>query len=224
MIGKMSREDIAVNLGVSLVSLKRAFRGTSLAFYNYCSANPGLVKQVCKFYEKHSQEETAKAFGLKRKQVDHIVHRYKQHRSPKQVRWTDREIHEAAKMAGLISTHAQARYFKRPNAFNGSIKALWMKRFGMSQGSVNGMAHWAAKEIVDSSAQYLRPKGESRRGEPVDFRWLVLWVDMERCLRPEVPPFIREAISTMANFQRWLWKDKKPKPKILKMIQEREIA
>lgn len=220
----MSREDIAMTLGVSIPSLKRAFRGTRLAFHNYCQANPGLVKAVCNHYENHTQDETAEAFGLRPKQVDHIVNRYKKFRKQKQIRWTDQQIAEAAKMSGLVSHSAQARYFNRPNAFNGSIKALWTKRFGFMGGSINGMACFHAQHLVDTSAQFLKPKGNDRRGDPVLFRWIILWVDMENSLKPDVPDFIRESIQTMANFQRWLWKTNNPKPRILRMIRERETA
>ena len=221
MIGKMPREEIARRLGVSLPSLKRAFRGVRLAFHNYCQANPSLVRQVNAFYEENGNKRTAEHFGISRKQVEHIVYRYR-FSKPRQIRWSDPQIAEAAKMSGLISHTAQAKYFNRPNAFNGSIKALWTKRFGF-MGTVNGMAHWYARELVDCSAQYLKPKGNDRRGDPTLFRWIILWVDMEKCLRPDVPEFIQDAIKTMADFQRWIWKSKNPKPLILKMIQQREL-
>lgn len=216
MIGKMSRENIARAVGTSVPSLKRAFRGTRLAYYNWCSANPGLVRQVCKYFETHNQDETAKHFGLKRKQVDHAVYRYKKFRSPKQIRWTSEQIAEAVKMAGLVSLRAQARYFNRPNANTGSVKSLWAKRLSSRAASVNGMAHWQAKHLVTSKARYLQSKSRSQR--------TILWVDLEKCLKSDTPDFIGDAVSTMANFQRWIWRDQNPKRKILKMIKEREIC
>jgi AraC-like DNA-binding protein len=224
LIGKMSREDIAAEVGTSVVSLKRAFRGRRLAFYNYCTINPAWVRSVNKYYEKHTQEETAKYFGIRRKQVDHIVHRYKKYRKPKQLRWTPQEIAEAAKMAGLVSENGQAKFFRRPGAHSGSIKSLWMKNFGMGQGSINGMTHWCAKEIVGEKARYLKPLGQTRKGKPTEFRRVILWVDMEKCLKPQTPKFIREAIEQMAKFQRWLWKSENPKPLILKMMRERDAV
>lgn len=221
MIGKMDRREIADRLGVSLSSLKRAFRSQRLAFHNYCAINPWLVKSVCKFYETHSKQETAKHFGLKEKQVDHMVYRYRLNR-PKQIRWTNEQIIEAAKMAGLISPRAQAKYFNRPNAFSGSIKSLWNKRFNMGQGCINGMTHWTAKEMVNHKARYLLPKGEGRAGRTCEFRRLILWVDMEKVLKPGTPDFVKSAVMTMANFQRWLWRSDNPRPLILKMIKERE--
>jgi hypothetical protein len=222
MIGKMPREEIAQTLGVSVVSLKRAFRGTRLAYHNYCQANPSLVRQVNVYYEKHGNKRTAEHFGIRRKQVEHIVYRYRLS-NPRQIRWTDKQIIEATRMAGLVSPLAQAKYFERPNAFSGSIKSLWTKRFGIGPGCINGMTHWHAKELVTTKARYLKPVGESRDGEPVEFRRLILWVDMERCLKPGTPRFIRDAIKTMANFQRWIHGGGNVKQKILKIIQEREL-
>jgi hypothetical protein len=222
LIGKIPRDDIAERLGCSLSSLKRAFRGTRLAFYNYCTVNPGLVRAVNRHYGKHGNARTAEAFGLRPKQVEHIVYRYKTHK-PRQVRWSSDQIAEAAKMAGLVSLRAQAKYFNRPRAHEGSIKSLWMKKFGFGGASINGMVHWYAKELVTTKARYLKPLGTARSGRLVEFRRLILWVDMEKCLKRETPKFIREAITTMADFQRWLWKSKDPKSLILKMIREREI-
>lgn len=222
LIGKMSREDIAKTLGVSVVSLNRAFRGTRLAFHKYCVVNPGLVRQVNAYYEKHGNKKTAAAFGIKPRQVEHIVYRYKSHK-PRQIRWTAQQLTEATKMAGLVSPSAQAKYFNRPRAHGGSIRSLWNKRFGFCGGSINGMVHWYAKELCNHKARYLKPIGEDRRGQPVEFRRLILWVDMEKCLKPDAPEFLKSAIGTMADFQRWLWKSDNPRPLILKMIREREL-
>ena len=221
LIGKMDRREIAERLGISLSNLKRAFRGTRLGYHNYCVANPGLVKEVNKYYERYGKNKTVKKFNLKPKQVEHIIYRYKLHK-PRQIRWTDKEIIEAARMAGLVSTSSQAKYFNRPNANAGSVKSLWMKRFRMSQGCVNGMTHYRAKELLNGNARYLKPMGETRAGEPVEFRKLVLWVDMERNLKKGLPAFMRDAVKTMADFQRWLHGGGDVKGKIIKLIKERE--
>lgn len=222
MIGKMSREEIAQNLGVSLVSLKRAFRGTRLAYYNYCQARPNLVKAVNKYFEKHNQTETAIHFGLSRKQVDHIIYRYRTAK-PKQIRWTDSQIADAARMGGLVSAKAQAKYFNRPGANAGSIKSLWTKRLTGSNSNLNGMVRWHARRLVQGhKARYIQPYGDSSTGRRVKFRKIILWVDMEKCLRPDIPLFVHDAIKTMANFQRWLHGSKDPKKKILAMIARRE--
>lgn len=125
-------------------------------------------------------------------------------------------------MAGLISPKAQARYFNRPNAHAGSIKSLWIKKFGIGGCSVNGMVHSYAIELVNSNARYIRPISQGRHGDSVTFRRVILWVDMEKCIKSDVPEFIKNGIKAMASFQKWLWRCDDPKPLILKMIKERE--
>lgn len=222
LIGKMSREDIAEQMGVSLASLKRAFPGVRLAYFNRYVINPQLVRQVCVYYERHGKRATQERFPEVR--VRSVVERYKQFR-PRQVRWTDEQIIEAARMAGLVSYRAQAKYFNRPRANEGSIQALWQKRFGFGDGCINGLVKWHAKPLIRGGhSKYIRPVGRGRDGQPIHFRSLILWVDLERILKPNVPAFIVQAIRTMADFQRWLWRSDNPRPLILRMIRERECA
>lgn len=222
MIGKMPREEIAERLGTSLSNLKRAFRGTRMVYYNYCVANPGLVRRVNKYYEKHSQKKTAKYFNLSPKQIDHIVNRYKIHK-PKQIPWKDKEVIELARMAGLVSLKAQSKYFKRPNANAGSIKSVWTKKLGLAQRSINGMEHFRARRLVTQKAKYLKPLGTTRAGQLVQHRRVILWIDMVKVLKPEVPSHIRSALKTMAGFQRWLHGKRNTRERILSMIREREF-
>lgn len=224
--GKKPVTEIAALLGVSVTNIKRSMKGERLWFRNNKYVNqPLLVRQVLDYYFEHGKTATVERFP--NVNVKCIVDRpeyYGIERKYRQIRWTDREILEATRMAGLVSPTAQARYFNRPNACNGSIKSLWVKRFGLAQGQINGMTFYYAQHLVDSSAQFLKPRGEGRRGDPVLHRWIILWVDMEKCLLPDTPEFIRDAVKTMAQFQRWIWKSENPKPRILKMIQEREVV
>lgn len=222
LIGKMPREEIAKEIGASISDLKRAFRGRRLAFHNKYIRNPALVKQVCAFYEAHGRQATEKAFpGVK---VRSIVERYK-YFGPRTVRWTDEQIIEASKMAGLISFKAQAQYFKRPNAFEGSIKSLWHKRFKFGMQTVHGMSHYIGRELVTKECPYVVSKfwGTKRKGKHFG-RKLFLWTDMEKHLKPEVPTFIKDAIVTLADFQRWLYQTKNPKRQIMHIIKSREVA
>lgn len=85
------------------------------------------------------------------------------------------------------------------------------------------MVHWHAKELVSSKARYLSPIGISRENKKVKFRRVILWVDMEKCLKKEVPLFLKNAVYEMANFQRWIWNSDNPAPLIKKMIKQREL-
>lgn len=88
---------------------------------------------------------------------------------------------------------------------------------------MNGMVHHHAKTLVNIKARYQKPTGQDRNDNLVKFRRIILWVDMEKCLKAGTPEFIKEAVKTMADFQRWIWRSKNPKPLILKMIKEREV-
>lgn len=222
----MPREDIAKTIGVSVVNLKRSMPGQKFWFKNgKYKNNPELVKKVLNYYFKHGKPKTVERFPeINVKAVVDRPEYYGIRRIYRQIRWTDAQLIDAAKMAGLVSLKGQAKFFNRPRAFEGSIQSLWNKRFGYRGGSLNGMVHWYAKELVNSNARYLRPVGTSREGKHVEFRRLILWVDMEKNLKPDAPQFMQDAIKSMADFQRWLWKSDNPKPLIMKMIKEREIA
>ncbi len=220
LAGTMKQSELAEHLGCSGSNLIRWARDQKLSL-DSLSSKPEIVRAVCSFYGQHGSLKTQKAFPNVK--VRSIVERYKLY-EPRQTRWTDEQLIEAARMAGLVSLSAQAKHFKRPNASSGSIMSLWMKRFGFSGGSINGMVHEHAKHLVTMKAEYLKPMSASRKGEKVQFRKLILWVDMEHCLKPETPAFIKSAIHTLADFQRWLHGDSDPKLKIIKMIEERECC
>ncbi len=215
----MQRE-LAEHIGCSRTNLIRwaSNCGVSLDAHSY---KPEVIRQVCAFYEEHGKTKTQEAFPDAN--VRSIVERFKFFK-PRQIRWTDEQVIEAARMAGLVSLSAQAKYFNRPNAHAGAIKSLWMKRFGIGGGGVNGLVKWYARELIKGGhSKYIRPIGESRGGEPIQFRSIILWVDLEKILKPSVAPFIADAIRAMADFQRWLHGSDDPRRKILAMIKEREF-
>jgi len=194
-----------------------------MAYHNKWVANPQLVKDVNKYYETHNKKETAQAFGLREKQVDHIVYHYRSVKY-KQLRWTDDQIAELARMGGLISYGAQAKFFNRPRANEGSIKAAWDKKFKAPPKEINGMNGDMARHLVERNCPVLRVTSgntRNRTGIPSHSRIVCLWVDMEKHLRPDVPPLIANAIRQLAEFQRWLH-GPDARRNILKMIRTRE--
>lgn len=212
LIGKMPREDIAAELGCSLSALKRAFRGTRLAYYNYCVINPDFVQNVSSYYEKHGNIKTSEHFGIKRKQVEHIVYRYKLAK-PRQTRWTNEQFINLVKMGGLVSPRKQAKIFSRPGANIGSIKSAWSKKINIAPGQIHGMKFNQAKHLVNKDATYIKNYSG---------HYICLWVDMEKYLQKDCPQFIQDAIHSMAEFQRWLF-GKSPKRSIMKIIRNKSI-
>jgi hypothetical protein len=227
LIGKMPRDKIAEKLGVSVSDLKRSMKGVSLWFHNGKYVNrPDLVKKIIHYYKTHTLDETIKKFNKNGVSVKSIIDRpeyYNFKKHEKIIPWTGDQIVEAVKMNGLISYKSQAAFFNRPGANEGSIKSLLTKRFDKATG-LNGMTKFNAVQIANKSAKYLKPYGNGRNGKPTKFINLILWVDLERNLKLGVPESIKRGVESMADFQRWIWKSKNPKPLILKMIKEREIA
>jgi hypothetical protein len=220
LIGTMPRDEIAETIGVSVASLKRAFRGTRICFFNKHVANPDRVKQVTKFYERHGRAETQKAFP--EINVRSIVERYKLFR-PRTIRWSEGQIIELARMGGVITYESQAKYFKRPGANAGSIKSAWTKKFKIAGGSINGMSHHIARQIVDNDCPFVTTRfWEQRKASGNYGRRLYLWVDMEKHLQPDIPNFIRDAVVSLAKFQRWLHQRKNPRLAIGRLIEVRE--
>jgi len=219
LIGKMSREDIAKEIGCSVSSLKRAFIGTRLVFFNKYVANPNLVKEVCAYYEKHGKVETQKMFPDTN--IRSIVERYKQFQ-PRQIRWTEDQIIEAAKMGGLISISAQALFFKRPNAFEGSIKSLWYKKFKIGGQGIQGMSYWMGRHLVSKVCPIIKSGYWKTTKIGAQYRRkLYLWVDMEKHLRKDLPEFMKLAVKSMADFQKWIFNSSDPRREILRIIEDR---
>lgn len=220
--GRIPQKELAIKIKSSRSNLIRWASRHAISL-DSLSYKPEVVRAVCGFYEMHGRRATERAFP--KVSVRSIIeHKGLGMFKPRQTRWDDKSLLEAARMAGLVSPEAQAKYFNRPGAHRGSIKSLWTKRFGFGACKINGMAHWHAKHLVTVKARYLRPYGEGRDGKPVQFRRLILWVNMEKCLKPDVPEFIRDAVKTMAQFQRWLHATPDPATKIKRMIREREAA
>lgn len=216
----MKRADICKALGVSLSNLKRSCPDVNFQYIHFkknrYSTNPALVKKICRYYEKHGRVKTQEKFPDVK--VRSVVERYNFF-NPRQVKWTDEQLIELTKMAGIISMDAQAKYFKRPNSNKGGIKSVWMKRFGHGQRIINGMSYWKANHFVKKSCPVIEtPFGSNEHTQ----RHLVLWVDFEKHINSDCPEFIKEAVSAMADFQRKLFGVKDVRAKVKRLIKQRE--
>lgn len=224
-IGRASVREIAADLGVSVSNIKRSMRGVSIWFHNGKYKNrPALVRQVLSYYSKHGKPATEKAFpGVNVKSIIDRPLYYGVKVKPRQKRWTEAEIILAARMAGLVEAKRQAKIFNRPRAHEGSIKSLWMKRFGHGGGNVHGMSEWMAKQILKPGYPVLKTKMWSRRKGIKDtgmMRGLVLWCDMEPYLLRGLPKYLKDAVKSMAKFQCWLFESCNPKREILKLMKD----
>lgn len=218
--GQCPRKEVARRVGVTDVAINRLGRELDLSFSaKPYSTNPLLVAQVTAHYARHGRPATEKRFP--NINVRSIVERYP-HR-PRQTRWTDDQIVQAARMAGLVSAKRQAELFNRPNAHEGSIKALWMKRFGAGGAHIHGFSKHAARALLRPGFPTVKTQFWAMRhwANACAFtRELVLWCDMEEWLLPGTPDFLRDAVRTMADFQRWLFKTESPRRAILALLRK----
>lgn len=228
MIGKYPITEIAKKLKVTVSNIRRSNPGVSFCFHNGKHINnPERTKEVIKYYFKHGKNETIKKFP--KINVKSIVDRpeyYGIKRKYRQLRWTENQKIELVKMAGLISFENQAKYFKRPMANAGSIRAVFSKKvIAVSSGQINGMINHHAKHLVNESCPRVKRVLLRRTNtKKITHQYVCLWVDMEKHLKSDCPLFAKEAISTLAEFQRKLFeaKDNRDcKRKIIKMIKER---
>lgn len=211
--GTMFRRQIAETVGVSRQNVNRYLRAAHLDS-NARDYAPAVVAAVCAAYETLGRKRTQELFADI--VVRSVVERYKLY-VPRQIRWTEPQIIEAARMAGLVSANAQARYFGRPNAYSGSIKSLWNKGFRCAPGNINGLAACLVWRLTKPGVPAVLIGHSSAAG----YFAKVLWLDLAPNLRASVAPVIRKAILALARFQAWLHGTEDTMA-IRQMIHERE--
>lgn len=198
LAGTVPRDEIARAIGVSLSNLKRSCTGTSFNYFNRYVANPEMVEQVCRYYEKHGKLKTQQKFP--NISVRSIVERYKIFK-PRQSRWKDDELIELAKFSGLISFKNQAQFFNRPLANEGSIRAAWSKTLKARPGYMHGLPIYKANLFLVPGFPTIQFQEQERGGD----RTMVLFCDAIHYLRPDCPEFVKQAIQAMAEFQKKLF-------------------
>lgn len=200
--GKIERKKLAKKAGVSIATLKRFARMENLDITTF-RYKPEEIETVCKFYLVHGIHKTIEKFP--RIKVRSIVERYLKPLGigARQQRWTPEQLHEVAKMAGLVSNNAQAKYFGRPNAYAGSIKSAWSKVLKCRPSNLNSCPHRIAKHIVEYRCPFYAKRGKSH----VMF---ALWCDVERNLKDNVSDDVKKLVSAMAKFQKWLHQSQDP--------------
>lgn len=227
--GDMKIDEIAKKFKTSRANVKRSCRGTR--FYSHNGKymhRPNLVLKVLEYYFEHGKKATQKAFP--RVNVKCIVDRpdyYGIDRKYRQLRWSEPQIIELAKMAGVVSMPSQAKFFNRPGANAGSIKSVWSKRMNSCGGSINGLSWFMAKHFVDRKCPRIKTEyWNTRTGKNSRHahkgRFVVTWVDLEKHLQPESPKWLRDCAKTMSKFQVWLHQTKRPRQRLIKLMEERE--
>lgn len=221
--GTMVRHQLAAHVGISGPQLTRFLREQGLTSNNR-DYPAEVVAAVARAYEAAPPHQgravVAQQFPgvVLRSIVERRAH-HRPHAQPRQVRWTGAQLCEAARMAGLVSPTAQARFFGRPNAFGGSIKALWVKRFQCASHDLNGLAAHTAWALCGPGTSVLLVRYQLTGGP----RAMCLWLTLAQQLRPDVPAWIGEAVAVLAHFQAWLH-GTTDATAIATMVHERETA
>jgi hypothetical protein len=200
--GKIERKALAKKAGVSIATLKRFARMENLDITTFRYTDDE-IKTVCEYYVVNGIVKTAEKFPHVK--VRSIIERYvrKLGLDARQIRWTPQNLLEAAKMAGVISNNAQAKYFGRPNAYAGSIKSLWQKNFKCRPSNLNSCPHWIAKQIVDLRCPFYAKRGRSTK-------MFAFWADIHRNLKDSVSDEVKILVAAMAKFQKWLHNTENP--------------
>lgn len=216
LLGTMYRHEIAAAVGVSQTQLNRYLREHGL-HSNFRDYPPDVVHAVCTAYSALGKGKTQELFPDV--VVRCVIERYyKRHDyAPRQLRWTGEQLIDAARMAGLVSANAQARYFHRPLAYEGSIKKLWIRWFQCAPTAVHGLPLYTAWQIVLPGVVGTLVHQQVMPGPRV----IVLWLDLVGRLKTDIAPWIGDAIATLARFQAWLF-DTTDSDVIRAMITERE--
>lgn len=211
---KMYRAEIAKCLGISLMKLKRiaSYKGITFGFYKKNDIySEDIKRKVLSYYEKFGKSKTAEKYP--KVCVRSIVER--NNHKPRQIRWKHFQVIEALKMASFVSFKDQARYFNRPRAFKGSITSLWQKKLNMKARNIHGWPTYIAEIFIDTS------QCPSVQGSWMNGYRIYLWSQMENFILDDTPVLIKEAIYSMAEFQRWLFESVEPSLEIEKLIFER---
>lgn len=203
LVGKISQKEIMERLKISKCSLQRFAKEQGFT-YRIPRYSKDTIEKVVSYYVQHGKIKTEKKFPNVR--IRSIVERYIH--EPRQAPWKTSELIDLVKMGGIVSMSSQAQYFNRPNAFRGSIQAAWSKKFKCSGGHINGLSFSVGKHFVRPicpvvQTEFWRQNSDRKKGGSWS-RTLILWVDMERHLKDDVPEHIKDGIKALARFQRWL--------------------
>lgn len=214
LCGVLPQSEIQQMLGLSKAAISRWLREMGWRPKWCTSPTPERVAAVQRAYEQGGKLLVQELYPDAN--VRSIIERYKGH-ARRQRRWADAQLIEAARMAGLVTPTAQARYFGRPNAYEGSITSLWIKRFGVAPGAINGLDLALGWGLVQAGCPAVLVRQASTTGG----RARVLWLDAADYSRPALAPEIRQALVALAAFQAWLHGTKNSDD-IRRMVYERE--
>jgi len=206
--GTMTRDAIAAAVGVSRAKVTRCLREEHVRS-NARDLAPELVEAVLRLYAAAPTRQGKAACRAAfpdvciRSITERHTRRHGTQAVVRQARWTGAQVIDAARMAGLVSLTAQARYFSRPHAAEGSIKKLWASHFRCPPGALHGCGAALAARLALPGVQATLIT--TNQGGVTGPTIKVLWLDLLARLRPDCDPTLRLCVTALAQFQAWLW-------------------
>lgn len=200
MAGEVHISEIAALLGVHRSFIKRIGLTLGISF-RIETYSKETVREVTAYYLKHGKPATEKKFP--NVSVRTII----EHKSglrglnPRCRPWTDGEMVELAKFAGLVSYKNQAIFFDRPRANEGAVKSAWVKKFKTHPGFMHGLPVHKAKLLLDPGFPLIERQESERGGR----RKMVLFCNAVPFISKDCPAFAADAIRAMAEFQEKLF-------------------
>lgn len=215
MLNTHKRKDIAKEIGISETKLRRIAKGSGYEF-TFAKARPfgkyskELTEEVISFFEEHGISETKKKYPDVR--VRSIIERYPR-KKPRQRNWKDEEIIQAIKFGPFVSNENQYKFFKRPGAYQGSIKALWAKKIKGTKLRTHGLPFYIASKIIDGKKAVLHKTAFKNP------KHICTWQTLKENLKDDCPAVFKVAIEAGYEFHVWLYGEN-PNEEISRMYKE----
>lgn len=197
------RAEIAKRFGISKTTLARIAKRDGFRFSGNkkLKNNPALTRRVCEYYARHGGPKTEKKFpGVC---IYKIVEKYgRRHQmKPRLTKVAPSEILDVVRTRGLIGL--------RENGFRrNAIWARYLPKHKTKEIYINGLPWRLAKELVvpDCPTLLLKTVNSRRRYGVVKTEFhFVLWVDVEKHLKPGSNELVVALVRAMAKLQRWIF-------------------
>ena len=222
-LGKYNYKELCIIGKFSKSSLGRFCRDKKLSCKKIIYSKE-VVQKVLKFYETHNKHETQFQFPNVRVRsiIEHTPHKLKCSK------WTQKELIEIIKMAGLVSFKSQSLFLKKKTwkTVDAFIRKRNYGRFSLLNGLPKEKARYFCPASYKNRSYYeilcpsikVKTLNESKMNKEI-----FLWCDIINHLKPNCPNAFKQITEAMVKFQCWIWENNNPKELILKMIKEREI-
>lgn len=217
--GTHTIKQISDEVGISISKITR-FRKLNNLARRHRRYTQETINDVLRYYEQHGRVATQKHFPDVN--VPCITDVYEH--APRVEPWKQEDLFMVVRMAGLAPPSVLAGLIHRRGMHAGTIESVLFRKMGITRvATLHGLGRHCAKWLAYENCPFVvrplwRRRTTTKQKNPL--RRTYLWCDLVRHMRADIPDFVREGISAMADFQRWLFKNDNPRPVILKMMHD----